>query len=348
MSIVMGKLAIPNKLVWDEESATPTYTRFVAEPFERGYGFTLGNTLRRVLLSSLEGAAITKVKAEGVLHEFSTVEGIYEDFTTIVLNLKQVILKMDGREPRRISLDVTGEKDVTAGDISTGGTVEIVNPEQHIAHLDKGARLKMDIWVGLGRGYVPAELNKGEDDPIGTIPIDSIFTPVRKVKYAVEDTRVGQRTDYNRLILEIWTDGRISPQDALIHSAAILKKHLDLFTDGERYTVEFEDEEEELRQEDDKLQKLLNMSISEIELSVRSSNCIETANIKTIGDLVSKSEAEMLQYRNFGKKSLEEIKAILDELGLHLGMSEEELAGQVPALLAGGDDEQELEELEEE
>ncbi len=334
MSIVMAKLAIPNKLVWDEETATPTYTKFTAEPFERGYGFTMGNTLRRILLSSLEGAAITKIKIAGVPHEFSAIPGVFEDVTEIVLNLKKVVLKMDGREPRMMTLDVKGEKEVTAGDISTGGTVEIVNPEQVIAHLEAKARLKMEIWVGLGRGYLPAEANKSSDDSIGMIPIDSIFSPVRRVNYAVEDTRVGQMTEYNRLILEIWTDGRVSPQDALIQSAAILKKHLDLFTDGDRYTVEFEDEQALAQDDENKLQKLLNMPISEIELSVRSSNCIESAGIKTIGDLVSKSEPEMLLYRNFGKKSLEEIKEILDSLGLRLGMTQEEMAGELPSGLS--------------
>ncbi|HPJ71650.1 MAG TPA: DNA-directed RNA polymerase subunit alpha [bacterium] len=331
MAVIMGKLALPNKLVWDEASATPTFTKFIAEPFERGYGFTLGNALRRVLLSSLEGAAITKIKIEGVQHEFSTVLGVYEDVTDIVLNLKQVVLKMDGREPRKITLDVSGEKEVTAGDIETGGTVEVINPEQYLARIEAGGRLRMEIWVGLGRGYRPAEQNKSSADVLGVIPIDAIFTPVRKVKYYVEDTRVGQRTDFNRLIIEIWTDGRVSPREALIQSSAILKKHLDLFTEDDRYTVEFEDEVGSDLDEENKFQKLLKMPITEIELSVRSKNCIEAANIQTIGDLVSRSEAEMLKYRNFGKKSLEEIKNILGRLGLHLGMDLSAPVGELPA-----------------
>lgn len=319
MAIIMGKFELPRILLEEEDTATDTYTRFTAEPFERGYGFTLGNALRRTLLSSLDGAAITDVKIEGALHEFTTLDGVYEDVTEIILNLKRVILKMDGREPRKIRLSVVGEKEVTAGDIDTGGTVEIVNPDHLIARLAKGATLNIEMGVGIGRGYRPAELNKEAEESIGVIAIDSIFSPVRKVKYSVEDTRVGQRTDFNRLILDIWTDGRIAPREALIQAAAILKKHLDLFTDQGLYTVEFE-EEVETEDKEDKVQKLLNMPINEIELSVRSHNCIQSANIQTIGDLARLSETEMLKYRNFGKKSLDEIKGILTSLGLSLGM----------------------------
>ena len=319
MAIIMGKFELPRILLEEEDTATDTYTRFTAEPFERGYGFTLGNALRRTLLSSLDCAAITDVKIEGALHEFTTLDGVYEDVTEIILNLKRVILKMDGREPRKIRLSVVGEKEVTAGDIDTGGTVEIVNPDHLIARLAKGATLNIEMGVGIGRGYHPAELNKEAEESIGVIAIDSIFSPVRKVKYSVEDTRVGQRTDFNRLILDIWTDGRIAPREALIQAAAILKKHLDLFTDQELYTVEFE-EEVETEDKEDKVQKLLNMPINEIELSVRSHNCIQSANIQTIGDLARLSETEMLKYRNFGKKSLDEIKGILTSLGLSLGM----------------------------
>lgn len=341
MSIVVGKFELPNRLVWEEESATDTYTKFIAEPFERGYGFTLGNALRRVLLSSLEGAAISSVKIEGAMHEFSSLPGVYEDVTAVILNLKKIVMKMDGRDPRTITLEAKGEKDVTAGDIDTGGTVEIVNPDQHIASLGKGASLKMEMQVRVGRGYVPAEANKEPDAALGVIPIDSIFTPVRKVNYNVQDTRVGQRTDYHRLILEIWTDGRLTPKEALIRSSAILKKHLDLFTDYGSYTIEFAGAaEEKEKEEEDKLIKLLNMPISEIELSVRSSNCIKSANIETIRDLVVKTEAEMLKYRNFGKKSLEEIKGILTKLGLSLGM-------EVPALPEKGESEEEEESSEE-
>lgn len=319
MAIVMGKFELPKVLIEDEETRTSTYTKFIVEPFERGYGFTLGNALRRVLYSSLEGAAITDVRIDGVLHEFSTVEGVYEDVTEIILNLKRVVLKMDGREPRTVRLSVKGEKEVTAGDIETGGTVEVVNPDQPIARLAKGAVLNMEMGVGIGRGFRSSELNKDPDAPIGVIPIDSTFSPVRKVKYAVEDTRVGQRTDFNRLILEVWTDGRLTPREALIQSAAILKRHLDLFTDDDLYAIEFE-EEVEAEDQGDKLQKLLAMPINEIELSVRSANCIKAADIQTIGDLVRRTEAEMLKYRNFGKKSLDEIQGILAGLGLSLGM----------------------------
>jgi DNA-directed RNA polymerase subunit alpha len=319
MSIIIGKFELPKRLLEDEETATDKYAQFTIEPFERGYGFTLGNALRRVLLSSLEGTAITAVKFDGALHEFTVIEGVYEDITEIILNLKKVVLRMDSRESRTISLSASGEKTVTAGDINTGGTVEIINPDQVIATLGEGAKLDMEMILGIGRGYRPAEMNKSSEDVIGLIPIDSIFSPVRKVKYYVEDTRVGQRTDFNRLIMEIWTDGRITPRQALIQAAAVLKKHLDLFTDLERYVVEFE-EEVETENHEDKQQKLLSMPISEIELSVRSHNCIESADIQTIGDLASRSEAEMLKYRNFGKKSLDEIKGILNSLGLSLGM----------------------------
>ncbi len=326
MSIVVEKFELPNRLIWEEETATDTYTKFIAEPFERGYGFTLGNALRRVLLSSLEGAAITSVKIEGAMHEFSSLPGVYEDVTSIILNLKKIVLKMDGRDPKTITLEAKGARDVTAADIDTGGLVEVVNPDQHIASLGKGASLKMEMRVKVGRGYVPAEANKEPETSLGVIPIDSIFTPVRKVNYYVQDTRVGQRTDYHKLMLEIWTDGRLTPKEALIRSSAILKKHLDLFTDYGSYTIEFAGAaEEKEKEEEDRLQKLLDMPISEIELSVRSSNCIKAAKIETIRDLVTKSESEMLKYRNFGKKSLEEIKEILAKLGLSLGM-------QLPAL----------------
>ncbi len=319
MAIVMGKFALPKVLIEDEDTKTTTYTRFIAEPFERGYGFTLGNALRRVLYSSLEGAAITDIKIEGVLHEFSTLEGVYEDVTEIILNLKRVVLKMDGREPRLIRLSVKGEKEVKASDLETGGTVEVVNPDQPIARLAKGATLNMELGVGIGRGFRPSEMNKNPEAAIGVIPIDSIFSPVKKVMYAVEDTRVGQLTDFNRLIIEIWTDGRLTPRQALIQASALLKRHLDLFTDDELYAIEFE-EETETEDTEGKLQKLLNMPINEIELSVRSANCIKAADIQTIGDLVRRTEAEMLKYRNFGKKSLDEIKNILSGLGLSLGM----------------------------
>jgi DNA-directed RNA polymerase subunit alpha len=319
MAIVMGKFELPKVLIEEEDTRTSTYTRFIVEPFERGYGFTLGNALRRVLYSSLEGAAITDVRIDGVLHEFSTIKGVYEDVTEVILNLKRVVLKMDGRESRAIRLSVKGEKEVTAGDIETGGTVEVVNPGQPIARLAKGAVLNMEMGVGLGRGFRSSERNKDPDAAIGVIPIDSIFSPVRKVKYSVEDTRVGQRTDFNRLILEIWTDGRLTPREALIQSAAILKRHLDLFVDDDLYAIEFE-EEVEVEDQEDKLHKLLSMPINEIELSVRSANCIKAADIQTIGDLVRRTETEMLKYRNFGKKSLDEIKSILNGLGLSLGM----------------------------
>ena len=322
MVIRLGRFEMPRRLLKEEESATDTYSKFIAEPFERGYGYTIGNSLRRVLLSSLEGAAITSVKIGGVLHEFDTIDGMVEDVTELILNLKKVLLVSHSREEKTIELKVSKKGEVTAADISTDGTVEVVNPSHHIAQLNKVVNLNIEMEVAVGRGYRPSERNKEEEQPIGVIPIDSIFTPVKKVSYRVEDTRVGQISEYDKLILEIWTDGRISPEDALMRAAAVLREHLTVFVDYDKQPIKIEEEEKEVqeREEEEKLERLLRMSIKEIELSVRSSNCIEAANIKTIGDLVQKTEAEMLKYKNFGKKSLNEIKAILTGMGLALGM----------------------------
>ncbi len=329
MSVKLGRFEMPSRLHREEENATPTYAKFIAEPFERGYGSTVGNSLRRVLLSSLEGAAITTVKIEGCLHEYATIPGVVEDVSDIILNLKKVLIKLHTRTPRTLILKVNKEGEAKASDIQVDNNVEILNPNQHIATLNKKVSLQIEMQVGIGRGYYPSEKNKEPNQSIGVIPIDSIFTPVRKVKYFVENTRVGQITDYDKLILEIWTDGRITPEEALKQSSAIMQRHLDVFVDYDKNYVEFEKGETTQKSDEAKLEKLLSTPISEIELSVRSANCINNANIKTIGDLVGKSEPEMLKFRNFGKKSLNEIKAILTSMGLSLGMKLPITPGQI-------------------
>jgi DNA-directed RNA polymerase subunit alpha len=320
MPIRLRKFELPNKLVKEENTATETYARFVAEPFETGYGHTLGNSLRRVLLSSLEGAAITHIKIDGVLHEFATIPGVVEDVTDIILNLKQIKFKLEDREPKNLTLSVNREGDVTAGDITPQAGVTIVNPDQHICTIDRKQKLDIEMQVRIGRGFARGEENKKSEQTIGEIPIDSLFSPVRKVKYEVENARVGQKTDYDKLILEIWTDGRITPDEALRQSSIILRHHLDIFIGQSDTKVEFEQAGAEASPIDTKLKKLLNMSVNEIELSVRAANCLNNANILTVGQLAMKTEQEMLKYRNFGKKSLNEIKEKLQELGLTLGM----------------------------
>ncbi len=319
MPIRLGRFEMPTRLEKEEELPT-NYARFVADPFEPGYGHTLGNSLRRVLLSSLEGASISSVKIEGAMHEFATLPGIVEDVTDMVLNLKKILFKLPNRDPRILFLNVDKEGPVTAGDIKLDAGVEVLNPEQLICTLDKKQKFEAELEVKVGRGYCSADHNKRSDQSIGVIPIDSLFSPVRKVKYAVENTRLGQRTDYDKLILEVWTDGRLTPQDALVQSSAILRKHLDLFVNSDKDPIEFEESQPSISQENSKLKKLLNMSVNEIELSVRAANCLNNANITTVGQLALKSEAEMLKYRNFGKKSLNEIKDKLEQLGLSLGM----------------------------
>ena len=320
----LGKFELPNRLVRVEETATPTFACFVADPFEKGFGHTIGNALRRVLLSSIEGAAIASVKIEGVSHEFQNCDGIIEDVTEIVLNLKKVLLKTESREPVVLHLDVTKIGQVVAGDIEPNAAVTIVNPEQVICTLTKERRFQAELKVVVGRGYRLAEDNKEEDQPIGVIPIDSLFSPVTLVKYAVENTRVGKMTDFDKLFLEITTDGRITPEDALKEATVILLHHLDLFDRFTSEEIEFEDKKREAGEEQNRLRKLLNMSVNEIELSVRAANCLNNANILTVGELARKTEAEMLKYRNFGKKSLNEIKAKLEQLGLSLGMKIDE------------------------
>jgi DNA-directed RNA polymerase subunit alpha len=324
---------MPRRLQKDEATATETYAKFIAEPFETGYGHTIGNSLRRVLLSSLEGAAITSIKIDGAMHEFTTVEGVVEDVTEIVLNLKKILFKSATRDSHTLLLSVNKDGPVTAADIQLVPGLDIVNPKQHICTLDKKKKFEMELEVKVGRGFCPGDENKKPDQPIGVIAIDSLFSPVTRVRYAVEAARVGQRTDYDRLLLEIWTDGRITPDDALLQASAILQRHLDVFVGYDKDAIEFE--EAETRQDDDKakMKKLLNMSVNEIELSVRAANCLNNANITTVGQLAMKTEQEMLKYRNFGKKSLNEIKEKLAALGLTLGMTFD------PALLEPARDE---------
>jgi len=312
---------MPKRLQKEDATATETYAKFVADPFETGYGHTIGNSLRRVLLSSLEGAAITSMKVDGAMHEFATIEGVVEDVTDIVLNLKKIKFKAHTRDPQTLLLSVNKEGAVTAADIQLNQNVELVNPDQPICTLDKKKKFEMELELKIGRGFCPSDENKRPGQSIGVIAIDSLFSPVTRVRYAVEAARVGNRTDYDRLILEIWTDGRISPDDALTQASAILAHHLDVFVGYDKNAVEFEEAESKQDDEKAKLKKLLNMSVNEIELSVRAANCLNNANITTVGQLAMKTEQEMLKYRNFGKKSLNEIKDKLQTLGLSLGMN---------------------------
>jgi DNA-directed RNA polymerase subunit alpha len=308
----------PKRLEIEKESTTPFYGKFVAEPLERGFGLTIGNSLRRILLSSLQGASIASVKIDGVLHEFSTVPGVKEDVTEIILNLKEVRLKLHTEGPKTVRVKAEGPKELKAGDILTSDAVEVLNPEHHIATVSKDSKISMEMVVKTGRGYVPAERNKEENQPIGTLPIDAIFSPIKKVNYTVTNARVGQRTDYDKLTLEVWTDGSLNPEEAVAYAAKILKDQLSIFI-----TFDEQQEEEEiskLPEETEKLNENLFRSVDELELSVRSANCLKHANIKLIGDLVQKTEAEILATKNFGRKSLNEIKEILSEMGLSLGM----------------------------
>src|ERR1700704_2535274 len=321
MPVRLGRFEMPKRLTKEDTTATETYAKFVAEPFETGYGHTVGNSLRRLLLSSLEGAAIASIKVDGAMHEFATIEGVVEDVTDIVLNLKKVLFKAHTRDPQTLLLSVNKEGDVTAADIQLNQNVELVNPTQHICTLDKKKKFEMELEVKVGRGFMPGDENKKPNQAIGVVAIDSLFSPVTRVRYFVESARVGQRTDYDRLVLEVWTDGRISPDDALTQASAILQHHLDVFVGYDKNAIEFEEVVDKQDEEKTKLKKLLNMSVNEIELSVRAANCLNNANITTVGQLGMKSEQEMLKYRNFGKKSLNEIKDKLQALGLALGMT---------------------------
>lgn len=313
----MKDFQIPMRVELEKETATPTYGKFATEAFERGFGTTVGSSLRRVLLSSLTGAAVTTVRIEGVLHEFSTIPGVTEDVTGIILNIKNLRLKLHTDKPKTIRLRKKGPGEAKGSDIIHDADVTILTPDLHIATLDKEATLDMEMVVKTGRGYVPAERNKEEGLPIGMIAVDSIFSPIKRVNFLVENARVGRVTDYDKLLLEVWTDGSITPQDALSVASGILREHLDIFIHPEELTAPKAD----AREEDGgrEINKNLFRSVNELELSVRAANCLKNANIKTIADLVQKTEMEMLKTKNFGKKSLNEIKEILAEMGLSLG-----------------------------
>jgi len=317
----LKSIQMPKEIVIDQSTFTDNYAKFIIEPLERGFGLTIGNALRRTLLSSIQGAAPTSFRIEGILHEFSTIPGVYEDVTEIVLNLKQIRLKLIGDEPKTITLEVLKKGDYKAGDLKTDAEVEILNPEQHIVSLTEELKFKMTIDIGCGRGYVPAEQNKKPEAPVGTIFLDSLFSPVTKANFWVENTRVGQRTDFDKLFLEVWTDGSITPEDALALSSKFLKDHLQLFIKkDEVMEMVLEDviDEEIL-----KTRNLLKTKVDDLELSVRSSNCLRAANIQTLEDLAKKTESDMLKYRNFGRKSLTELTNILAKLGLSFGMDVE-------------------------
>lgn len=302
-----------------EISEDNRYGKFICEPLERGYGTTFGNGLRRMLLSSLEGAAITSIRIDGVLHEFSTIPGVRDDVTNIVLNLKQLCLKMQGNDAKTIRIDVEGEQEVTAADIVCDADIEILNPDLHIATLNETGKLHIEMVVERGRGYVPADKNKKPDDVIGVIPIDSIFSPVQRVNYTVQDTRVGNVMDYDKLILEVWTDGSLRPEEAVSKAAGILVMHLKLFQSMDGLPEEEEEEEASFpEEEEDDTSKVMEMTIEDLDLSVRSFNCLKRANINNVADLVAKTEDDMMKVRNLGRKSLEEVKKKLEELGLAL------------------------------
>ena len=301
-------------------SEDSNYGKFVVEPLERGYGTTLGNSLRRILLSSLPGVAVTSIKIDGILHEFSTIPGVKEDVTEIILNLKKLAIKLNGENTKRVLINAIGPKEVTAADILGDSDVEIFNPDLHIATLEENATLIMEINLARGRGYVPADMNKDENTPISVIPTDSIFTPVRKVNFTVQNTRVGQVTDYDKLILEIWTDGSIAPSEGVSIGAKIMQEHLNLFVE---LTDSTEGMEIMVEKEENQKEKALEMTIEELELSVRSFNCLKRAAINTVEELTHKSEEDMMKVRNLGKKSLDEVKHKLEELGLGLRQSDE-------------------------
>jgi DNA-directed RNA polymerase subunit alpha len=328
----MKDFQIPMRVEPEKETLSPVYGKFTAEAFERGFGTTIGNSLRRVLLSSLTGAGVTTVRIEGVLHEFSTIPGVTEDVTGIILNVKSLRFKLHTDKAKTIRLRKKGPGEAKASDIIHDADISILNPDLHVATLDKEATLDMEMVVKPGRGYVPAERNKEEGLPIGVLAVDSIYSPVKRVNFQVENARVGRITDYDKLTLEIWTDGSLSPRDALSEAASIFREHLDIFihpeSTGEAKSDQRKDDEQSA------MNKNLFRSVNELELSVRAANCLKNANIKTIADLVQKSEMEMLKTKNFGKKSLNEIKEILTEMGLGLGMKLDQIpAGQGSAKL---------------
>lgn len=318
MGVKWRDFQMPKRLECDEATYTDTYGKFIAEPFEKGYGITLGNSLRRVLLSSIEGSAVTAVKIDGVRHEFSTIPGVMEAVAEIILNVKKLVMRLHAKVPKVVYIRTEKKGEIKGAGIICDETVEVLNPDLHIATLSRDTNFFMEMEVSRGRGYVPAEFNKKEN-VVDWIAIDSIFTPITKVNFVVENTRVGQRTDYDRLITEIWTNGGINPKEAMLYAANILQRHLDVFVSYGQLPEE-EEEEEEISAEEQALYEKLRLPISELELSVRSANCLKDANIKTIAELVKKTESELLTFRNFGKKSLSEINDILKVMGLNLGM----------------------------
>jgi len=321
------EFTMPTKVEFEAETLTPTYGKFIVEPFERGYGLTVGNALRRALLSSIEGAAPISVKFDGVQHEFSTIPGVVEDTLDIVLNVRQLRTRIHGAPPKTLRLEATGEREVTAADLEPNPEIEIVNPDLHLATLsDKTARLALEIEIELGRGFVPAERNKRPDAPIGMIPLESNFSPVARVRYDIENTRVGQVTDFERLIMEVWTDGRVAPEKAIDEAGFVLREHFSLLVrDGGD-----QDGAQQFR-ESERVKELVHRRIEELELSVRALKSLQSENVGTIGDLVSKTDADLLKFRNFGRKSLEEIKASLGTMGLSLGMDVSGFQPKVPA-----------------
>jgi DNA-directed RNA polymerase subunit alpha len=315
-----SNLCMPESIILDEQSRSDVYGKFIVQPLERGFGATLGNTFRRVLLSSLQGAAVTAIKISGVLHEFSTIKGVVEDVSEIILNLKEMRIKMQEKKACKINLKLKGHKEFTAKDIQDATEeFEILNPELHIATLGDNAALDIEIRIGKGTGYVPADENKLFEHEVGIIPIDSIYTPIRNVKYSVENTRVGQRTDYEKLVLEVETDGSISPEDSLIYSGKLLKDHVQLFI---TFNSSEEKRSEDIAkdQEIERIRRILKTPVDELELSVRSHNCLKSADIKYMSDLVKKDESDMLKFRNFGRKSLAELIEIIEDYGLSFGM----------------------------
>ncbi|RMF58995.1 MAG: DNA-directed RNA polymerase subunit alpha [Calditrichaeota bacterium] len=315
-------LQMPESLEIDDASYSSSFGRFILQPLERGFGVTIGNALRRVLLSSIPGAAISMIKVDGVLHEFSTIPGVVEDVADMILNLKQVRFKLLTKRPEKVTVHLKGPGEFRAGDIQNGTTeFEVLNPDHHIATLSDEADFDMELRISRGHGYIPADENKQPDQPIGAIPLDTIYTPIKNVTYKIENTRLGHRTDYEKLTLDVETDGSITPDDALTYAAKILKDHIQLFIN---FDIEPEVEEPvEVDEEVLRIRKLLKMPVDELELSVRSYNCLMAANIKTIGDLVRRDEQEMLKFRNFGRKSLQELTKILEEKGLQFGMDTE-------------------------
>jgi DNA-directed RNA polymerase subunit alpha len=322
-------MQMPKEVALDEKTATPNYGRFIIEPLERGFGHTLGTTFRRVLLSSIQGAAVTAIRINGILHEFSAIPGVFEDITEIVLNVKRLRLKLLGDEPKTVVLATNSKGSYKAGDIETDPNIQIVNPDLHMVTLNDDVKFRMELDIDVGRGFVPADQNKKPGQPAGTIYLDARFSPIMKVNFNVEDTRVGQRTDYDKLTLEVWTDGTITPDEALTFAAKLIRDHLNIFAkvDQEMEIVE----EEKIDEEVMRIRNLLKMRVDELELSVRSSNCLHAANIVTLEDLVRKSEGEMLKYRNFGRKSLNELNQILGELGLSFGMDVDKFKEQEEA-----------------